>query len=105
MQMYEDLLELGRSEKLRSREQRREWGLNTANRRHGIRARRGDGTFGEIVPGEAVIEDTGYAIPRAPVATVEIGVEVKIFAKAMIKQIDRVIGDLQKQVTHFRRGA
>jgi hypothetical protein len=23
----------------------------------------------------------------------------------MIKQIDRVIGDLQKQVTHFRRGA
>jgi hypothetical protein len=31
--------------------------------------------------------------------------EVKILAKAMIKQIDRVIGDLQKQVVHFRRGA
>ena len=33
----------------------------------------------------------------------EIGVEVKILAKAMIKQIDRVIGDLRKQVDHFKR--
>lgn len=55
MQLFEDLLELGRSEKLRSRVQRREWGLNTANRRQGVKARRGDGTFGEIVPGEAAI--------------------------------------------------
>jgi hypothetical protein len=30
---------------------------------------------------------------------------VKILAKAMIKQIDRVIGDLVKQVGHFKRGA
>lgn len=37
-------------------------------------------------------------------ATIEIGSEVKILAKAMIKQIDRVIGDLQKQVTQFKRG-
>ena len=52
-----------------------------------------------------MIEDPGFAVARGPVATVEIGVEVKILAKAMIKQIDRVIGDLVKQVTHFRRGA
>jgi len=35
------------------------------------------------------------------VATIEVGVEVKILAKAMIKQIDRVTGDLVKQVNEF----
>ena len=34
----------------------------------------------------------------------EIGVEVKILAKAMIKQIDRVMNDLRNQVVQFRRG-
>jgi len=43
-------------------------------------------------------------VARGPVATIEIGSEVKILAKAMIKQIDRVIGDLTKQVRQFRRG-
>ena len=33
-----------------------------------------------------------------------IGAETKILAKAMIKQIDRVINDLTNQVTQFRRG-
>jgi len=41
---------------------------------------------------------------RGPIATVEIGVEVKIIAKAMIKQIDRVINDLRNQVAQFKRG-
>ena len=41
---------------------------------------------------------------RGPIATVEIGIEVKILAKAMIKQIDRVINDLRNQVVQFRRG-
>ncbi len=41
---------------------------------------------------------------RGPIATVEIGVEVKILAKAMIKQIDRVINDLRNQVVQFKRG-
>ena len=49
--------------------------------------------------------DAGFAVARGPIATVEIGVEVKILAKAMIKQIDRVINDLKKQVDHFKRGA
>lgn len=105
MQLYEDLVDLGRSEKLVHRETAGDWGLNAGNRRQGIQARRGDGTFGEIVPGESAIRDTGYQVARAPDATVEIGIEVKILAKAMIKQIDRVIGDLRKQVEQFRRGA
>ena len=69
-----------------------------------ISARRGDGTFGEIIPGEAPTIDPGYLVARGPIATVEIGVEVKVLAKAMIKQIDRVINDLRNQVTQFKRG-
>ncbi|WP_129675324.1 hypothetical protein [Candidatus Chloroploca sp. Khr17] len=104
MQLYEDLVSLNRSTKLSERVASHDWILNTANKRQGIRARRGDGTFGEIVPGEKPIVDPGYQVARGKVATVEIGAEVKILAKAMIKQIDRVIGDLQKQVTEFKRG-
>jgi hypothetical protein len=43
-------------------------------------------------------------VARGPIATVEIGVEVKVLAKAMIKQIDRVINDLRNQVAQFKRG-
>jgi hypothetical protein len=105
MHLYEDLVALNKSTKLGTRVDSKEWVLNTANRRQGIKARRGDGTFGEIVPSEVAITDSGFLVSRGKVATVEIGVEVKILAKAMIKQIDRVIGDLQKQVIHFRRGS
>jgi len=105
MHLYEDLVTLNKSTKLESRIQSKEWVLNTANRRQGIKARRGDGTFGEIVPGEIAITDSGFLVSRGKVATVEVGVEVKILAKAMIKQIDRVVGDLQKQVVEFRRGS
>ncbi|MCA1621181.1 MAG: hypothetical protein LC795_18110 [Acidobacteria bacterium] len=105
MQLYEDLVTLNKSTKLPSKVASKDWVLNTANRRVGVKARRGDGTFGEIVPGETAITDPGYVVSRGKVATVEIGVEVKILAKSMIKQIDRVTGDLQKQVVQFKRGA
>jgi hypothetical protein len=104
MQLYEDLSALNKSTKFIERIISKEWVLNTANKRQGIEARRGDGTFGEIVPGEFPITDQGYAVSRGKVATIEVGIEVKILAKAMIKQIDRVISDLQKQVAHFKRG-
>jgi hypothetical protein len=105
IQLYEDLHSVAKSATYRSRVKAKERVLNVQNRRRGIAARRGDGTFGELIPGGPVIEDPGFVVARGPVATVEIGVEVKILAKAMIKQIDRVIGDLVKQVAHFRRGA
>jgi hypothetical protein len=44
-----------------------------------------------------------FAVARGPVATVEIGTEVKILAKAMIKQIDRVMTDLQNQRREFQK--
>jgi hypothetical protein len=105
MHLYEDLVTVQRSPKLiDAAVLRKDRVLNVQNRRRGIDARRGDGTFGEIIPGETPIFDSGYQVGRGPIATVEIGVEVKILAKAMIKQIDRVINDLRNQVVQFRRG-
>jgi hypothetical protein len=105
MHLFEDLRAVGKSKLLRARIDARSRVLNVQNRRRGIEARRGDGTFGELVPQVEALVDPGYAVARGPIATVEIGCEVKILAKAMIKQIDRVIGDLVKQVAHFKRGA
>jgi len=102
MHLYEDLHALGRSGKLVRRIDTGISVLNTQNRRHGIRARRGDGSFGEIVPNVEPIKDKGFVVCRGPIATIEIGIEVKILMKAMIKQIDRVISDLKGQAAHFR---
>jgi hypothetical protein len=44
MHLYEDLVGLDKSTKLKTRVVSKEWVLNTANKRQGIRARRGDGT-------------------------------------------------------------
>lgn len=105
MHLYEDLVTINRSAKLiDAAVTRKDRVLNVQNKRRGVTARRGDGTFGEIIPGETPIIDPGYLVARGPIATVEIGVEVKVLAKAMIKQIDRVINDLRNQVAQFKRG-
>lgn len=78
--------------------------MNIQNRLRGIRARRGDGTFGEIIPGVTPTVQPGFVVARGPIATVEIGTEVKVLAKAMIAQIDRVISDLRNQAAQFKRG-
>jgi hypothetical protein len=104
-ELYEDLYALGRSPKFVEEVKTGQRVLNVANRRVGLRARRGDGTFGEIVPGVSSLADPGYAVARGPIATIEIGAEVKVLAKAMIKQIDRVGGDLVRQAEEFRRSS
>ncbi|MGB2589654.1 MAG: hypothetical protein WBG02_07230 [Candidatus Acidiferrum sp.] len=104
MHLYEDLFSIDRSPRLVRDIAERRCVLNVGNKRHGVKARRGDGTFGEIVPGEAAISDESFRVARGLIATVEVGVEVKILAKAMIKQIDRVINDLRNQVVEFRKG-
>lgn len=101
--LYEDLYYLSKSTKLRERIESRSRVLNAQNLTVGIPRRRGDGTFGERVPVAKAIADEGFAVARGPVATIEIGVETKILAKAMIKQIDRVIGDLIRQTEEFKR--
>jgi len=97
----EDLYALHKSTKLDARIRDRQRILNVANRRTGVKARRGDGTFGEIIPHAVAFDIPGFVVARGPVATVEIGTEVKILAKAMIKQIDRVMTDLQNQRREF----
>jgi hypothetical protein len=102
--LAEDLFGLGISEELCSRIVHGSRVTNVQNKRRGISSRRGDGSFGELIPGAEIARDEGLAVARGAVATIEIRTEVKILAKAMIKQVDRVMGDLIKQVQHFRRG-
>lgn len=105
MHLYEDLVALSKSERYVFSVENMSRVLNAQNKRKGIEARRGDGTFGELIVGEKAVIDPGYKVARGPVATVEIGVEVKILAKAMIKQIDRVKSDLAHQVHNFKHRA
>lgn len=104
MHFYEDLYDLGDSSSYVSRVANQQRLLNTGNMRRGIKARRGDGTFGQPVPHTPAIDDPGFVVARGQLATVEVGAEVKILAKAMVKQIGRVMSDLQDQVRHFHRG-
>lgn len=99
----EDLYSLYRSDKFNSRVEARQRVLNVQNRLQGVNARRGDGTFGEIIPHFAAVDEPGFVVARGSIATVEIGTEVKVLANSMIKQIDRVINDLQNQVREFSR--
>src|SRR4029077_6794359 len=90
---------------LGDRVQHHERVVNLKNLMTGKPGRRGDGTFGELVPAAIAVTGKGMLVARGPVATIEIGAETKILAKAMIKQIDRVINDLINQVNQFERGS
>jgi|SRR5690242_10145907 len=103
VEFYEDLLAVGKSAKLPARIAAHDRVINLKNITTGKSARRGDGTFGELVPSAVAIVEKDFVVARGPTANIEIGVEAKILAKAMIKQIDRVIGDLQRQVTMFKK--
>ncbi|PZR72558.1 MAG: hypothetical protein DLM52_12640 [Chthoniobacterales bacterium] len=100
--LYEDLVTLDRSALLTERVHKHERVVNVGNKTVGKPSRRGDGTFGELIPTAVAITESGLLVARGEIATIEIGVETKILAKAMIKQIDRVIGDLVRQVEQFK---
>jgi hypothetical protein len=102
MHLYEDLAAINTSQRYVLSVEAMSRVLNVQNKRKGVQARRGDGSFGELIKGETPLKDPGYLVARGPVATIEIGVEVKILAKAMIKQIDRVKSDLAHQVQNFK---
>jgi hypothetical protein len=104
VELFEDLLTLGKSPKLIKQLQQHSVVANIANKAHRVDARRGDGTLGELVPGEAARTSPGYAVARGVIATVEIGVECKVFNKAMLKQFGRVRTDMREQVAEFRTG-
>src|SRR5947207_4287655 len=102
-QLYEDLVLLNKSERLTIRVRKNDRVVNLGNKTVGRPSRRGDGTFGEIVPTAIAVTEKGLVVARGDVANIEIGAETKILAKAMIKQIDRVIGDLIRQVGEFKK--
>lgn len=103
VELFEDLVALNGAtpSDLKERIAQRSSVLNRANRTRGRVARRGDGTFGRRVPSAEAVTEDGFEVGRGQIATVEIGVEVKILAKAMLKQIDRVISDLGKRSSTF----
>jgi len=101
--LYEDLIDLGRSPKLVERTVAGQYVVNTSNLVKGRKGRRGDGAFGELIPGDEANSETGFRVQRGPVASLLVGAEVKIVAKAMIKQIDRVMTDLESQAQTFRQ--
>jgi len=103
VEFYEDLLAVGKSAKLPARIAAHDRVINLKNITVGKTARRGDGTLGELVPSAVAIVEKDFVVARGPTANIEIGVEAKILAKAMIKQIDRVIGDLHRQVAMFKK--
>lgn len=101
--LYEDLFDLGRSPKFVKAASSKSRVLNTQNLAVGKKSRRGDGAFGERLPHIAPATVPGMAVAFGKIATIEIGAEVKILAKAMRKQLDRVCTDLTKQVAEFKK--
>ncbi len=104
LELYEDLYEIGRSQKLSDRIDKKRCVINVNGDLTGIVSRRADGTFGQRNPSAKAINEPGFIVARSHLATTEIGVEVKILAKAMIKQIGRVDSDLREQVSNFKKG-
>lgn len=100
---YEDLYSLGRSVTFQDRVDQRHCVVNTLNTVIGKKSRRGDGLFGEALPASIPQQQPGRNVAVGPTANVQIGVEVKVFGKAMIKQVDRVINDLRHQASVFKR--
>jgi hypothetical protein len=100
--LFDDLYGLEPSSRFRDDVDSGRIALNPKGVSPGLKARRGDGSFGPIVPGYAPRAYPGHVIPVAPTAEVDIGAEVKVLAKAMIKQIDRVVSDLCGQGRHFK---
>ena len=101
--LYDDLYLLGRSRKFCARVDVGEEVVNTRNRITGRDGRRGDGTFGQLVPGTKHWIEKPYVVSRGAVASLRIGAEVKIVGTKKLAQIDRVINDLRSQADTFRR--
>lgn len=104
VEVYEDIHALARSAKFQSSVDSAQRGVGPRNKSVTLqRMRRGDGTLGELLDPASARRVTGYAVARGPIATIDCGVEVKILNKAMIKQIDRVVNDIEKQVSNWKR--
>jgi hypothetical protein len=103
VEVYEDIYSLGRSPKFLDSVASMRRGVGPRNKTVSLaRMRRGDGTLGELLDPTTAKQIPGYEVRRGAIATIDCGVEVKILNKAMIKQIDRVVNDLEKQVKNWK---
>jgi hypothetical protein len=102
-EFFEDLVLHGSTARFKTRVTNSDVVLSSLNLAQGIKSRRGDGTLGQRVPQSRAMNDPGFQVARGHVANIQIGVEVKIIAQAMIKQIMRVINVLEAQATAFRK--
>ncbi len=100
--LFDDLYALDPSSQLHADMDSRRIALNPRGVSPGLKARRGDGSLGPVLPGYIPRPYEGHEVLIAPTAEVDMGAEVKILAKAMIKQIDRVISDLCGQSREFK---
>lgn len=104
-ELFDDLLSIAPGVLPRSKyEQRVRAGsriVNPKNRTVGLNGRRGDGTFGALLPQTQPIWLPTSAVGRGRNAYVEIGCEVKVLATAQQRQAPRVQSDLKHQVAHF----
>jgi hypothetical protein len=66
---------------------------------------RDHGTLGRLVDRDKAKHVEGHAVARGAITTIDLAAEVKILNKAMIKQIDRVVNDLDKQVRGWKQHA
>jgi hypothetical protein len=100
--LFDDLYLLDATSRFRTDVDSGRAALNPKGVSPGLKARRGDGSFGPIVASNPPQIYPGHVIQAGPTAEVDIGAEVKILSKAMIKQIDRVISDLCGQSRQFK---
>lgn len=94
MHLYEDLYDHGGSTKFNERVADGRCVVNVEGSTRGVKVRRGDGTFGAIVPGSDPRPAKGFSVLQGMVALTHVGAEFKIIATAHLKQIDRVLNDL-----------
>lgn len=104
LEVFEDLFELQRSRKFDAATSQRVKGVSPKNVRLGVRARRADGLFGDLIPAKFKTFE-GFAIARGPIATIDIGIETKVLHKSMKKQISDRIQGLEKQADYMSAGS
>jgi hypothetical protein len=102
LRLYEDLYDHGGSARLNYRIGAGLCVVNVEGSTRGVKARRGDGTFGTVVPGHDPLMVPGFAVLRGMVALTHICAEFKIIATAHLKQIDRVLNDLTGSATSLK---
>lgn len=100
--LYEDLYDHGNSPTFNERVTAGKCVVNAEGSTRGVKARRGDGTFGAIVPGSHPLTAHGFIVCQGMVALMHVGAEFKIIATAHLKQIDRVLNDLTGSATSLR---